>query len=122
MFWNTKRQDKRDERAAQALVDLADDLSIPAKASGILRSFLSLNLLIWLIVLLLPNFVFSFFERLGGFGGKISLAMLVIPGIAAFFLIYAMIRLEIPDVDDNKTLSSELLGSLDYRASADKRF
>lgn len=120
MFGN--RSEENDEAIAENLVDFSDALGYRYMAIRFVKIFLVLNGLIWLAAIIFPNFAIFLFERLGGIGGKVSMAMLIFPGIFGFTLFYSLIRLTLPDVEENKMLDSELMGSVNYQSSASRRY
>lgn len=120
MFWNNKKQEKQDEETAQTLIDFAETLNSSKQAFQILRRYLFLNIFIWAIVLIFPNLMVILFGILGS--GKISIFFLGIPFGASLFLAYTFFRIKFPDVEANKTLDSDLMSSMNYQSSANKRF
>ena len=120
MFWNRKKQEKQDEETAQTLIDFAEELNSPFVAYRLLWRFLLINIIIWLLVLLFPNFFVRLFEILGN--GKLSMVLLGVPFGFGLYLAYIIFRIKIPDVEENKTLNSDLMGSLDYQTASNKRY
>lgn len=48
--------------------------------------------------------------------------MFSIPFGFGLYLAYTIFRIKMPDVEENKTLNSDFMGSMDYQTAANKRY
>ncbi len=120
MVWKRKTQEQKDDETAQAMVDFVEDMNSPHLLYQTLWRFSMFNLLIWLTVLIIPNYIVKVFSILGS--GKISIFLLSFPFGFGLYLAYIFFRLKIPDVEENKSLNSDFMGSMDYQSSANRRY
>lgn len=121
MFWNSDKNEEDDQRIAQDVSNFVDELDNPKELYSYLRWFLVLNIVIWLLVSIFPNYFYYFFERFFD-SNKFFAVLLGIPFGAGLFLAYLILRILVPDVEENKTLESDVMGSLGYQSAANKRY
>lgn len=119
MFWNSKREERRDYRAAQAMVDFADGVVSQAFRFKIfLWNGLTLAV-IWVVVLLIPNFVASYLYLAQD--SKILLTPVAFVFGLSLYLAYAVAVQFIPHLEENKTLGNDVFESIGYQESANRR-
>jgi hypothetical protein len=122
MFRKTEKSEKEDEKIAANIVQLVEDLGNKRLLLRFLWVCIFGNAFIWLSVLVLPNLVDTGFSVLFEFSDKLGIGALGIPFGFGLYTAYCLCRLKFPDVEDNKSLDSEILSSFNYQLQSKKRW
>lgn len=120
MIWRTEKQEEQDIETAQNLIDFEEELNDPGSGFWYLRFFLGLNLIVWFVVLLIPNLIVDLFSILGT--GKISTLLMMIPFGLGLYTALITSRMKFQDESDNTALDSDLMGSMKYQSSSNTRY
>ena len=79
------------------------------------------NFLIWSAVILMPEKIYQGFSLIGGLSDKVAIGLLGIPLFFTAFTIYALFRLEFPDIEE-QNFDSEMMSTFAYQRHSAKRF
>ncbi len=122
MFWESEKQEKENDKAGAQLSTLLEEL----RHKYLLRRFLFLcaagNILAWLLDLLMPEAVNRIFGWIFAVSDKIGASVLGFPFGFALFTAYCLCCLKMPDVEENKTLQSDMISSFNYQADSMRRW
>ena len=121
MFGESKKQAKINADFDKNLSQFVDDMAHRRVQRGFLFIAGAVLGLSWLCVFLFSNFAVYFFDKLGGIASKPVFFLLCIPFLAGFAFAYSICRMKFPDMEENKLLESDLMASLDYQSSSNKR-
>ena len=80
------------------------------------------HILSWIFVIFFSKIEVFRANRLGGLTSKPVFISLSIPFFLSFALAYSIFRLKFPDMEENKTLDSDLMSSLEYQNNSNKRW
>lgn len=81
----------------------------------------TVNLLIWLSVLIFSGGVRDGFTRVWDVNNKIAMVVLAIVFGAGMWLTYALFRLKFPDIEEQR-LDAEVMGSFAYQSNSTRRW
>jgi len=121
MFWETEKDEKENEKISARLTAFTNNLSDKRVLHQSLLIYLSGNIIIWLCVLLMPQTINRVFDSIFELSNKLGVMILGIPFGLALFSTYALCRLKLPNIEDNKQLKTDLMSSFDYQSDSTKR-
>jgi hypothetical protein len=121
MFWESEKDEKRNEQFDSGLTELVDVLSNRSSLFRFLWFCVALNLVLWLCVFIFHEFVNERYRQLFGASDKIGIGVLFIPLALGFFITYSLCRLKFPDIEENN-LQSEMMASYNYQSHSLKRW
>ncbi|MBX7172133.1 MAG: hypothetical protein K1X72_14305 [Pyrinomonadaceae bacterium] len=113
--------EKENEKIANNFSKVVDSMTNKQIIWRFLLIGLSVNFLFWLAVLLIPELIYKGFHLVNIVSDKLSKGLLGIPLMLTTFTVYAIFRLKLPNIEDQK-LDSELMASYAYQAQSTKRF
>ncbi|MDH3494852.1 MAG: hypothetical protein OEM82_14955 [Acidobacteriota bacterium] len=119
MFWNSKREERRDDRAAQAMVDFSDDVKSAAVRWYVFVQYGLALTVIWIVVLLIPKLISAYLSF--AMGSKLLLMPVAIVFGLSMYLAYAVAAQLTPNLEENKTLDNNVFESDVYQESANRR-
>ena len=122
MLFESKKSEKEDEKIAASQMQMIEDLRNRRFLFRFLYVCTAANFIIWLSVILFPNFVYESFSRVFNLSDKVGVAILGIPFGFGLYNAYCLFRLKFPDAEDNKDLQSDMMASFNYQAHSSKRW
>ena len=122
MFWESKKDQIRNEKFDQNLTRFVEDLGDVSRLRKVLYFTLIFHVISWLFVLLFSNIGVFLVDKFGGFTAKPVFFALSIPFFLGFASVYSIFRLKFPDMEENKHLNSDLMASLAYQNNSNKRW
>lgn len=118
-FWRTSECDDEniDRRLDASLAALSDTRTLKRFLSVIA----SVNLLLWLFVILFADLARQCIDILADLGNKLTAAAAGIPFGLGFFIVYCGFRLKFPDVEEIR-LESSLMSGYNYGNKSVRRW
>lgn len=122
MFWESEKQQIKDEETAAKHTELVELLGNRATLVRFLWLCLGLNTIIWIAIFIVPQEIFSIFASVIEVNDKLAAIVLGIPFGLGVYSAYCVMRLKFPDVEENKNLQAEVLATFAYQTSSSKRY
>ncbi len=120
MFGSSTRHERNESRVTESMVDLAEDAGFSFNRFRVFKILGGLVLLIWLALVIFPNFVVTALVYLGL--SKITAALVGFIFFQSLYLGYTIIRYFFEDIEENRLLENTPFASVDYQRASGKRF